>query len=292
MSSKIVVSLLTKDQEFQLLQAADAQAAVARAGFEIETLFANNNAALQMERLYHFVHAPEASRPAAIVVQTVAGDGVPRVARDAAKGGIGWVLLSRDVSYIDDLRAEYPELPIAIVTTDQLNIGRIQGRQFRSLLPGGGNILYLQGPADTSAGRQRLQGMQEAIEGARINVKVLNGEWTEASGERALLSWLRLSTSASESVSLIGAQNDAMAVGARKAIAARRPEWSQLPFTGVDGLPDGGQRLVNENVLAATVIVQSAAGPAIDLVAAQLRTRKPAPARVVLQAYGYPPSLS
>jgi len=288
MKRKIVVSLLTKDQEFQVMQAADAERAAARAGFDIEVVYANNNTALQQERLYHFVHAHERTRPAAIVAQTVSGEGLPRVALEAVKAGIGWVLLSTDVPYIDALHAEYPELPISVVTTDQLSIGRIQGRQFRSLLPAGGNIIYIQGRADTSAARLRLQGMEEAIDGSKIKAKVLIGEWTEASGERAVLSWLRLSTSEGETLSLVGAQNDAMAIGARKAIAARRPQWLHLPFTGCDGLPEGGQLLVKEGQLAATVIMQSNAGPAIDLIAAQLNKRQPAPARVVLQPRGYP----
>jgi len=285
---KIIVSLLTKEQEFQVMQAADAERAAARAGFDIEVLYANNNTALQQERLYHFVHAPERSRPAAIVAQTVSGEGLPRVARDAVNAGIGWVLLSTDAPYIESLHAEFSALPIFVVTTDQLSIGRIQGRQFRSLLPSGGNIIYIQGRADTSAAQQRLQGMEEAIAGSKINVKVLTGEWTEASGERAVLSWLRLSSSENETLDLVAAQNDAMAVGARKAIASRRPEWLRLPFTGCDGLPDGGQRLVNEGQLAATVIMQSNAGPAIDLIAAQLNEGQPAPARVVLPPCGYP----
>lgn len=285
---KIVVSLLTKDQEFQVMQAADAERAAARAGFDIDVIYANNNAALQEVRLRNFVSAPEPLRPAAIVTQTVAGDGLPRVARDAVKAGIGWVLLSTDVPYIDSLHAEYPGLPVSIVTTDQVGIGRIQGRQFRSLLPAGGTIIYIQGPPDTSAAQQRLQGMEEAIQGAKINVIVLTGEWTEASGERALQSWLRLFSSEGVTLSLVGAQNDTMAVGARKAIAAMRPEWLHLPFTGCDGLPEGGQRLVREGQLAATVIMQSNAGPAVDLIAAQLGTRQRGPARVVLAPRGYP----
>lgn len=288
MKPKIIVSLLSKDQEFQVLQAADAERAAASAGFDIEVIYANNNAALQQERLFHLVQAQEKSRLVAIVAHPVAGDGLPRVAQAAVKAGVGWVLLSRDVPYIDSLREEYPRLPIAIVSTDQMNIGRTQGRQFRSLLPAGGNIIYIQGPADTSAARQRMQGMEEAIAGAKINVKVLTGEWTEASGERAMLSWLRLSSSESETLDLVGAQNDAMAIGARKAIAARRPQSLNIPFTGVDGLPEGGQRLVKEGQLAATVIVPSNTGPAVELVAAQLRTGQPAPARVILASRGYP----
>jgi ribose transport system substrate-binding protein len=227
-------------------------------------------------------------RPAAIVVQTVSGEGLPRVARDAVNAGIGWVLLSTDAPYVDSLHDEYPDLPVSVVTTDQLSIRRIQGQQFRSLLPAGGSIIYIQGPAGTSGARLRLQGMEEAIAGSNINVKVLTAEWTEGSGERAVLSWLRLSSTATETLNLVGAQNDAMAVGARKAIAARRPQWLDLPFTGCDGIPESGQRLVNEGQLAATVIMQANAGPAIDLIAAQLTTRQPAPARVVLRRADIP----
>jgi ABC-type sugar transport system substrate-binding protein len=289
--SEIVVSLLTKEQDYQAMQAADAERAATRAGLTVEIVYARNNGTLQVEQLYPFVRAPEAHRPVAIVVQTVAGEGLERVARDAAKAGIGWVLLSRDVTYIDSLRAEYPRLPIAIVTPDQPGIGRIQGRQFRALLPKGGNVLYVQGPPDTSAAQQRLKGMQEAIASANIEVTVVNGEWTEASGEKAVLSWLRLSSSQDHRIDLVAAQNDAMAIGARKALALRRPDLARVPFIGCDGLPDGGQRLVKEGQLTATVILPSCAGPAVDLVAAQLKSGSSGSARVILPAKAFPETI-
>jgi ribose transport system substrate-binding protein len=285
---KVVASLLTKDQDFQSLQAADAERSAARVGFDLEIVYAKNNATLQVEQLYRFVTAPANLRPLAILVQAVSSERLAAVAREAAKAGIGWISLGRDVPYVDELRKEYPKLPVSIVTTDQLGIGRIQGQQFRAILPAGGNVLYLQGPPDTSAAQQRLQGMEESIRGAKIQVKTLSGEWTEESGERAVTSWLRLSSSGDFVPRLIGAQNDAMAAGARKAIAARRPEWLQLPFTGCDGLPEGGQRLVKEGQLAATVIVQSNAGPAIDLLANHQRSGQQPPARLVLPARPYP----
>ncbi len=286
---RIIVSLLTKDQEYQTMQAADAERAAVRAGFDIEVLYAKNNSRLQVEQLYHFVRAPEKDRPLAIIVQTVVGEGLASVARDAAKAGIGWVLLNRDATYIDVLRAEHPGLPIGIVTIDQQAIGRIQGRQFRGLLPNGGNILYIQGPSDTSAAQQRLQAMQEAIAGAKIQVKVINGEWTEESGEKSVMSWVRLSSPA-DRIDLVAAQNDAMAMGAQRAIAARRPEWAQLPFTGCDGLPEGGQRLVNEHKLAATLVLPSTTGPAVDLVAGHQRSGTPLPPTTVLTPRPYPAS--
>ena len=80
-----------------------------------------------------------------------------------------------------------------------------------------------------------------------------------------------------------------MAIGARKAAAARRPAWLRLPFTGCDGLPDGGQRMINRGELAATIIVQPTAGAAIDLVAAHVRGAAAASPRVVLPPSAYPP---
>lgn len=246
-----------------------------------------NNSRLQTEQLFRFIHAQEPARPAAIIVQTVAGDGLPKVARDAAKAGIGWVLLNRDADYTNELREEHRHLPIGVVTTDQIAIGQIQGRQFRALLPQGGNALYVQGPSDTSATTGRLQGLQEIIANGGITLTLLNGEWTEASGESVVRSWLRLSTSRENPLKLVGAQNDAMAIGARKAIAALHPDWLSLPFTGCDGLPSGGIRMVKERQLAATVIVPPTAGAAVDLVAAHIRTGTSA-GRIVLAPRPYP----
>lgn len=285
---KLVASFLSADQEFQVMQAADAKLAAERAGLDLEALFAENNAVVQIQQLFRFIHAPDEERPAAIIVETVVGEGLERVARNAARAGIGWILLNRRVTYLDAVRKEFPHLPISVVTTDQLEIGRIQGRQFRGLLPNGGSVLYIQGPPDTSVAQERLVGMQETIAGAKIQAKLLNGEWTAESGEKAVLGWLRLRTSEGFRVDLVGCQNDAMAVGARKA-AAQRKEWARVLFTGCDGVPDGGQRLVNLKQLAATVVVPSNGGPAVDLLARFFRTGEPVPPKRVLKPSSYPP---
>ena len=44
MTHKVVVSLLTEEQEFQQMQAADARETASRLGLEVEVLFAENNA--------------------------------------------------------------------------------------------------------------------------------------------------------------------------------------------------------------------------------------------------------
>lgn len=291
-TAKLVASFLTKDNEFQLLQADDAARAAARAGIEIEVVFADNNPVEQIQQLFRFVHAPAEARPRAIVVETVSGEGLERVARNAVQAGIGWVLLNRNVAYLRELRSRFPQLPIATVTTDQVEIGRLQGRQFRTLLPAGGSVLYVQGPSDTSVARERLEGMQEVVAGADLRVAVVEGRWTEESGAKAIQGWLRLKTFETTPIDVVGCQNDAMAMGARRVLhahAAQPPRpWTKVPFTGVDGVPEVGQRLVQEGKLAATIVTPSNGGPAVDLVAAWLKTGAQPPAELVLHPVPFP----
>ena len=290
---RVLASFLSRDQEFQVLQAEDARRAASRHGLELEVLFADNNAIEQIQQLFRFIYLPQAERPAAIVVETVTGEGLERVARNAAQAGIGWILLNRRVTYIEELRGRFPSLPISSVGTDQIEVGRLQGRQFRTLLPTGGSVLYIQGPPDTSAAQERLSGMQESLQGSALEVRVASGQWTEASGEKVVQSFLRLKTNERFRAQVVGCQNDAMAVGARKAAAAlsddeRGAIRPGAVYTGCDGLLEGGQRLVREGVLAATVVTPSNAGPAIDLVAEALRTSQPAPAQITLKPTSCP----
>src|SRR5262249_48657471 len=153
-------------------------------------------------------------------------------------------------------------LPISSVGTDQTEVGRIQGRQFRALLPGGGSVAYIQGPPDTSVAQERLAGMRSAIADAGIDVHVASGLWTEKSGEQAMNSVLRLQSWGGAPFGLVGCQNDAMAVGALKALAEfKGADLSRVPVTGCDGLRDGGRRLVDARRLAATIVTRANTGP-------------------------------
>jgi ribose transport system substrate-binding protein len=271
MAAKVIVALLSEHQEFQQMQAKDAQECAARVGLESEVLFADDNAIQQIHQLYARIHAPEGERPAAIVVETVVGEGLERVARNAVKAGIGWLILNRTVGYLDALRKERSDLPIASVSVDNEEVGRIQARQLRALLPSGGLVLYLQGPADQSTAQERLHAAQATLKGSGIELKMLsNDDWTEKIGEKTVSAWLRLKTSEGFRPIAVCAQNDTLAVGARRAILAHRPEWSDLVFTGCDGLPEGGQRLVRSGELAATVVTPPPAGAAVTLVSRAL----------------------
>ena len=288
MPTKVVVGLLNAEQEFQQLQATDARDTAARLGLEAEVVFADGHAVVQIQQLFKHIHAPEGERPAAIVVEVATAEGLERVARNAVQAGIGWILVNTRVAYVDGLRAAHPGLPIAMLGTDQKEVGRIQGRQCRRLLPGGGRVLCVQGPADSTVSADRLAGLKEAS-GRSFEVRGLNGDWTEASGAKAVASWLRLKTAEAFTPDIVVSQNDSMAVGARKALRDHRPEWASLPFLGCDGLPNGGQRMVAQGELAATVITPSNTGPAIEIVARWLRTQQTPSHEILLPPRSHPP---
>ena len=280
---RFVVALLDEAQEFQRHQAAEARKVAAELDVDVDVVFAENNAIQQIQQLYRLVRKEP---PHAILVESVSGEGLERVARASAAAGVGWLLINRKGPYCDELRREYPKLPIGQISTDQLDIGRIQGAQFRALLPKGGRLLYVQGPPDTSAAQQRLQGAQEALAGSPIELSVVEGQWTEASGATAVERWLRLK----REVDVIGCQNDIMAVGAGHALAsvgsAVDARW--VPRTGVDGLPEGGQRLVRTGHLAATVVVPSNTGPGLQVLARYYRTGASFPAETLLRPSSFP----
>jgi ABC-type sugar transport system substrate-binding protein len=287
-TAKVVVGLLKAEQEFQQLQARDARETAARVGLEVEVLFAEGHAVVQIQQLFKHIHAPEAERPAAILVEPATAEGLERVARNAVAAGIGWIVMAARVGYVDALRAEHPGRLVSQVGADQREVGRIQGRQCRALAAGGGRVLCVQGPADSTAAADRLEGLKEAL-GTAFEVRVLGGDWTEAGGEKAVTSWLRLRTAEAFRPDVVACQNDAMAAGARRAVLALRKEWAGLPFLGVDGLPQGGLRMLAQGLLAATVVTPSNAGPALERVARWLETKEMPPGEVRLAPRSHPP---
>jgi inositol transport system substrate-binding protein len=289
MKGGVVASLLGSAQEFQLMQAADARAAGQRTGLDVEVVFSENNAIQQIQQLYSFIHAPEDRRPAALVVEAVANEGMERVARNALKAGIAWIGQQWRTEYLATLRAQYPKVPVVSVAVDEEEIGTIQARQVRALLPQDGGLLVVQGPSDSTTAVRRDDGLVSGLRNSGIEIRTaLRGDWTARSVEAAMTSWLRLKSTEGMRIDAVVSQNDSMASGARAAIRASRSDWSALPFTGCDGLPEGGRRMVASGELTATLIKPTTTGPAVELVARALGGQA-APPEVVLHAVSHPP---
>ena len=271
-----LVSLTNDDNDYQQEQAAAAEKAARRLGADVKIIHANNDAVTQSQQLLHYIQGSAGSRPDAIVFEPVGGTGFPQVARAATAADIGWVILNHDAEYIHQLRQNC-HVPVFSISSDHGEVGQIQGKQFAAMLPQGGSVLYIEGPANSSAAHQRTAGMNQT-KPANIQVKTIRANWTEESAYRAVSSWLRLRTSQETHIDLVGAQDDSMAAGARKAFAevagSERERWLKMPFTGCDGLPKTGQAWIRSGLLAATIYIRPNTDLALEMLSEAIRTGK------------------
>jgi ribose transport system substrate-binding protein len=289
---RFIVSLITKENDYQVEQAASAQAAAQKLGIDVQVLYADDDAITQSTQLLKAIQSDATLRPQGIIFEPVGGTAFPQVAQAAVSAKIGWAALNREADYIPQLRRT-AKVPVFCVSSDHKEIGRIQGRQFAAMLPNGGSVLYIQGPSETSAARDRTAGMQMTVP-PNVQIVSLRGRWTEESAQRAVESWMRLNTANKTQINVVGAQNDLMAVGARKAFegaasAAERDKWMRVPFTGVDGLSKTGQSWVRSGVLAATIVVPTNAGQAVSMLAEALQTGRDVPERSFTVPESFPP---
>lgn len=286
---KIVVSLITDDNDYQLEQAASAQAAAQRLGASLEIVYAGNDAVHQTQQLLKFIQEPS-KRPDAILVEPV-GTGMPQIARAAVNAGIAWVIVNSSVDYISQLR-QHVMVPVFSVTSDHEAIGKIQGQQMGAIVGEKGCILYIEGPSVRDIAKTRSKGML-ATKPAGITIKTLKGDWTQNSGYHAIRSWLGLSTSRQLHVEMIASQNDDMAIGARRAFEELenlqdRDNWLRLPFIGCDGVPRAGQEWVRQKRLTATVISPPIVGEAMQMLATALKAGSQPPERTMLAPLSFP----
>src|SRR6516165_5516067 len=71
--------------------------------------------------------------------------------------------------------------------------------------------------------------------------------------------------------------------------ALEKERWLSLPYTGCDGLPQGGQKWVREGLLAATVVVPANTGLAIEMLIKTFQSNLPPPEQTLTTASSYPP---
>jgi len=288
--ARFLLSLTNDDNDYQIEQASAAKQAAIKRGIELEIIHARNDGIVQSQQLLNRIQSSTNPRPDAILFEPAGSTTLPQVARAAVAAGIGWVVLNRDADYIAELRRQF-HVPVFALTSDHEEVGRIQGRQLSALIPGGGMVLYIQGPSESSAAKQRLFGTLETkLETAQL--RVLKAQWTEASAYKAVSSWLRLSTSRDNQMVAVCAQDDSMAIGARKAFEecfAKQPEvWQKIPFLGCDGLQKTGQEFVRRGMLAATVFIPPNAGNGMELMMKAIETGTQPPDRTFMPSKSIP----
>ena len=266
---KFVLSLITSENDYQREQAKAAEAAARRLNVDLEILYADNDSVTQSSQLLDIIHKYK-SELNGILVEPAGGTEFPQVGNAAVNAGVAWVILNRGAASLASLRRK-SLVPSFAVSSDHTEVGHIQARQLAAILPDGGSVLCIQGPASSPVSQQRLMGLQ-AVRPDNITLKIVkSSNWTEEGGYHAVSSWLKLSTSRQQPIYAVVGQNDSIALGARRAFedAKAAPDahqhWSNLPFLGVDGLPKTGQAWVAAGSLTATVVVPAVAGPALEI---------------------------
>jgi len=288
---KFLLSLHTRDNDFQIAQAAAAEQTARNLGIILETVYANSDAVNQSTQILNAIQGRDGPPPDAIIFEPISNIALPQAASAACAAGIGWAVLNRTPDYIPQLRRT-ANAPVFAVGMDNLEIGRIQGRQFAALLPKGGLVLYVEGPSRSSSAQKRTAGMLET-KPENIQIATLKGDWTEHSALRAVRSWLKLATSQNTPADLVAAQDDTMAMGARKAFQEisdhrDRQRWLSLPFTGCDGQPATGQAWVRDGLLTATVFIPPFAGMAVEILAKAIKSGTQVPEQAHTASHSIP----
>ena len=287
---RFLVSLTTSDNDYQTEQAQSAEQAARRLDVDLQVLYANNDAVTQSTQILKALQSPAPLRPHAVIFEPAGGTAFSQAARAAVDAGVAWVVLNRDASYVSELR-KTATAPVFVLSPDQTEIGRLQARQCAALLPHGGSVLYIQGPTEHFAAKERAVGMHQARP-SNIHLTVLRGQWTEESAQKSVRSWLKLMTSQRSTVDMVVAQNDLMAIGARKAFQelpeSDRERWLTLPYLGCDGIPKNGQAWVRSGLLTATIFIPPFAGMAIEMLVDTFRNKTRVSDLVVIASQSIP----
>ncbi|HKW61830.1 MAG TPA: substrate-binding domain-containing protein [Candidatus Acidoferrum sp.] len=267
---RFLFSLITKENDYQVEQAAAALATAKEIGVDAAIVYADNDPITQSTQVLKAIQSGPSERPNGIVIEPLGATAFPQAAQAAASAGIGWAVLSRRADYAREM-GKSARTPVFSVSVDQVEVGRIQARQVMALLPRGGSVLFIQGPSVSSVSKERHDGLMEMLPG-NVHLSSIRGRWTEESAYQSVISWFKLMTAQKARIDLVLAQNDVMGMGARKAIedtvtGPDRDDWLDIPITGVDGVLKTGQAWVTSGKLAATVIVPASSGKALRLMA-------------------------
>ena len=284
------VLAIPSDTTYIRAQSVAAQAAADRLGIDLDILNAGMDAVAQGQQLLDLVLS-KTRKPDGILVEPVSAAGLPRVAEAAVAAGIGWVVSNAHADYLESLRRK-AKVPVFQISQDHVEVGRIQGRQIGAILPEGGSVLYLRGPAMSAWATRRLEGLG-TTKPKNIELKPLKIIGTSAdNATTAVGSWLNLIHPKPEGIQLIVCQNTDFITGARKAFeknapVAERSKWLAVPAAAV-GVAERVRPLVDQGTVCAAVVTSLTMDRAVEMLARALKEKSQPPEHTFVEAYSYP----
>jgi ABC-type sugar transport system substrate-binding protein len=277
---------------FQLLQEQEAASEAATAKMTAEIVFAPGFDHLRVIRKR--LTEPGAKPLDAVIVEPASVASTGLILKEL-KGKAGLVLMNAWTPEVESFAGEWGAgLPFGTVSTDHLRIGRLQGRQVKSVLPRGGQVLCVTGPQRSSAAVERLEGMKSELGPEVVVYDTEAGQWTQSDAIVAFDSWYSLYKTRTLAIDVIAAQSDELAIGVRSACravtnAAHREMLLEARLLGVDGCPEFGRKLVDAGELQATVVTPANTGEAIRSLRAFWESGRPVPLRAFTEPQPHPP---
>jgi ABC-type sugar transport system substrate-binding protein len=298
MAKRVFVLLIGNKEQgdinhFQLLEEETGLNEGRRLGVDVEVAFAPGFDQLRVLRR----RLLDTSGPAVdAVVTEPANTATMDLALRELKGKASLVIMHAWGPSVEQAAADWGAgLSIGCVSTDHSRVGEIQARQVKALLPSGGRILYVSGPARSSAAQLRLESLKSGL-GSGIELHEISaGRWTESDGIVAFNDWYRVAKAVNPVVQVVAGGNDELALGARRACEAlANPQHRQAlvaaKFLGVDACPTFGQRLVSDGTLTASVMTPANTGLALAHLARFWKDGTRIPLRSFTEAGPWPAS--
>ena len=126
MERKVGLFLMSEQNSHQVANARAAQARAQALGLDLQVFFADSVAAQQSQDVIRFLYGHPDRQVCVVIMplsdmdpaQAAAEDHpVQKLARRVVSRGAGWIILNRDAeALLASLRAEFPQVPIGLVT--------------------------------------------------------------------------------------------------------------------------------------------------------------------------------
>lgn len=227
-------------------------------GVDLQIKTSNDNAQLQTQQIDDFV-----KDDVDLLIVAPGQFSVSSAIDRAYDAGIPVILFDR--------RTESAKFT-AYIGTDNREIGSSMARYLATEAAGAPlRIIELCGESHSSPAIERAAGF-DSIVGRNPNltiVKKLHTDWTQENTYDMMDSLL--SAPDCPEFNCVFAHNDRMAMGARKAVSKHGLPLDQIKFCGVDALPNGGMRLVEQGMLYASFIYPTRGDEVLQLAMSILR---------------------
>ncbi len=188
-----------------------------------------------------------------IIIAPYESDSIVPVIEKANQRGIPVIIVDRKVN-----TTNYT----AFLGADNVEIGKIAGKQIVSLSKGHANVVEIRGESITTPGTERSFGFRQIIDqySAIHRISINNDDFNSPSSK-----FVKILDSL-PNIDYVFAFNDIIAYNAWKIAKKKKPN-NHIKFIGVDGLngPNGGLQLVKDGVLSGTVLYPTGGAEAIKL---------------------------